>query len=500
MASRLLIPDSVEWSGEWFLPSSGNDSPRIAGTLSWRERRVTLALHDAFTKMRGVIYGTEQYDYAAIHGVTTKSDLVSVLNASHAGSGFNFGPGGVREPERVVSSWLVVGAHVTPETTYSELRVRIPGLEKWIGRSGVSQSWIMKADDRPASMHYAINVLAEELIPVPDVGLTLGWSFDHEFGGDLLSRIDVETSTCLAVKPDSPQTLEWLIKELGKALTLLAFVAGSPMAPDHITVKLPGHTQPLHVLVALREAKPCTFTRAFDFFMLRGDMQADLGDVLTRWYGLYDRVAMPSQLALSVFSSKELWLHVEFLSLMQALEGLHRALMDGLYTSEEEYKEIARSLTSAIPAQVEADHKDALKSRIKYGNEVSLRKRLDALASRVGLPIRQIVLGADGTVPRSWIDTRNYYTHWDEASRSNTLDGLGMHRACVRMRVFLRVLYLHLVGIPETAIEKSLQNASDESQYLIQLNAAAHREANPGSEAGAIMMIRVDDAPNGGAP
>ncbi|WP_423191407.1 HEPN domain-containing protein [Burkholderia multivorans] len=73
---------------------------------------------------------------------------------------------------------------------------------------------------------------------------------------------------------------------------------------------------------------------------------------------------------------------------------------------------------SGQPNTVGSDHKEALKSRIRYGNEVSLRKRLDALISRLDLPLRKQILGNDGVVPRSWVVTRNYYTHWDNESRS----------------------------------------------------------------------------------
>ena len=281
---------------------------------------------------------------------------------------------------------------------------------------------------------------------------------------------------------------------MGKAVTLLAFLAGSPLAPDQMTATLAESDRDAQVLVALRESEYCLHKQASKFFMLRDNMQADLGEVFASWYAHFDTVAMPSQLALGVLSSAKLWPHVEFLSLMQALEGLHRAIMPGLYVSEEEYAPIAHALTNAIPRETQPDHKDALKSRIRYGNQHSLRRRLDALVNRLSLQIREIILGGDGTVPRSWVDTRNYYTHWDEALRPNTLDGVAMHRACARMKTLLRVLYLQLVNIPDAAIIQSLQNGCAESQYLVQLNATNHRKQHPGSEAGAMMRIDVKDA------
>lgn len=488
------IPDSVEFVGEWFLPG-GSESPRqISGALSWSPQRASLQLYDTFTPLRGTVFGDEEHHYQAVHGTTTNNEFVSVLRASRAGTGINFGQAGFRESERLISSWIIVGAHVDPQTKYSEIRVRIPGLQIWLGRSGVRQTIVEKTENTPPGVIYQIDGLTEETSFIPCLNTTLGWGIDRNFSGDLVADITVKTSACLRIKPNEPQDVDWFLTQLGKATTLLAFIAGSPMTPDHMSAIVADSGQDVEILVALREAKYCTLGRGWDFFMLRTDMEIDMAGIFARWFEIYDSIAMPSQLALSVLSSKDLWLHVEFLSLMQALEGFHRATMPDLYVTEEQYAPIRQALSNAIPKAVGMDHRDALKSRIKYGNEVSLRKRLDALVCRLEMPLRKRVLGGDGSVPRSWVVTRNYYTHWDETSRSSTLDGIEMHRAAVRMRVLLRILYLDLTGIPQTAIEKSLQNGSNESQYLIQLNSAEIRKHDPGSQYGLMMRVDVKDA------
>lgn len=490
--AKYLIPDPVDFHGEWFLPEQ-DSSACIAGTLSWTSDRAVLQLHDCFTKLRGAIYGDEVYSYPAVHGRTTDSQLVSLLKASSAGHQSSFGPSGFCQSERLVSTLVVVGAHVLPGTLYSEIRVRIPGLQLWIGRSGVRQTILDKTENSGVGVVYYIEGLPEELIDIPCLPATLGLSVDRNFSGDLLSEISVRSFACLRIHADHPQPLDWFFQQLGKATTLLSFLAGAPMSPNQISAKLADEDIDLELLVALREAKYCAHKQVHDFYMLRNDMNADLGETFAKWFEFYDSFATASQLALSVLNSKELWLHVEFLSLMQALEGFHRATMHGKYVPDEDYEPIKQALCNAIPKRVASDHKDALKSRIKYGNELSLRKRLDALVKQLPHPLRECILGGDGTVPRSWVETRNYYTHWDETSRSLVLDGIGMHRAGVRMRHLLRVLYLDLVGVPHAAIAKSLINACDESQYLIQLNSMEYRKKNPESNAGIMMYIDEKD-------
>ena len=482
------ISESSEFVGEWHL--SNGEAKKIAGTLSWSVRKAVLLLHDTFTPTRGKVYGDEQHAYPSIQGTTIDGKFVTMLWAHRLGNGFSFGPAGLRESERLRSSWVVVGAHVVPDSLYSEIRARIPGLQTWLCRSGVSQTMFSKTETTGAAMQYTFEGLAEELFAIPDQPIELGWGIDRNFNGDATTKITVTTSASLRIKSSQPQDLRWFFEQFNKAATLLSFITGSPMSTDHVSAKLAAGGD-VDVLVALRESGVCAFADPHDFFMLRDDMNATVETVFSKWFGLFETIEMPSQLARSILSTENLWLHVEFLSLMQALEGFHRATMPGLYGSASEYDQVEKALNAALPSNIGTDHRQSLKSRIKYGNEISLRKRLKDLVTRLALPLRKHILGGDGDVPDRWIATRNYYTHWDDISHKDALDGIDMHHAHVRMRHLLRALYLDLVGIPQEAIGKSLTNSCDESQYLIQLNNSEFRKNNPNADVGAIMSIET---------
>lgn len=490
------IPSPTDFVGEWTLPDiNGSGRGPIAGSLSWSGSRATLHLNDALTPLRGAVFGEEVRNYPAIHGVTVDSKLVSMLDAMVGGAGLSIGPAGFRQRETAVSSWVVVGEqHVEPDTLYVEMRVRIPGLQLWLGRSGMCLTMIEPTTTTRRAVEYRIEAVPSEEITVTSIKSVLGWGFDRNFGGDLVSHITVTSAARIWLRPAQPMPLKWFFEQFGKVTTLLSLIAGSPMAPDHASAVVAGSGANVEVLVGLREAKYCEFRATSDFFLVRDALGVELSQALNRWFEVYESIAMPSQLALSVLSSEGLWLHVEFLSLVQALEGIHRALLPGTYTSAERYEEIRRALSTAIPKDVAADHRDSLKSRIKYGNELSLRKRLDALVHRLSASLRHTILGRDGCIPQNWVETRNYYTHWDESLRTNMLDGAGMHRAGVRLRHLLRALYLDLAGLPQVSIERALVGANRESQYLLQLNSAARRERHPEDTSGALLYVDVKDA------
>jgi hypothetical protein len=480
------IQESFEIMGEWGLPGS---TTQIAGTLSWEVRKAYLNLTNSFNPMRGPIHIEDSQIYPVIHGVTTNSEHITVLNAMRAGTNFSFGIAGVRQSEKLLSTCVVSGAHVFTDTLYSEMRVRIPGLLPWLCRSGITLTSIDKTIDNPASVIYQIEELNEDFFYVPIIQATLGWGIDRNFSADLISEIAVRATASLRITPDEPKNIGWYLDQIGKATTLLSFMAGCPMSPDDFEITLAGGLGKANLLVVLSGAKYCTHKTLSDFYMLRSAMDVDFSTVFIRWFEKYDTIAMPSQLALSILSSDGLWLHVEFLSFMQALEGFHRAILPGTYTTIDKYKIVGDVISNAIPRELASDHRDALKARIKYGNEISLRNRLAALVERLDESLRKFILGGDGKVPSSWLDTRNYYTHWDEVSREKILDNQSMLQAHVRMRHLIRALYFDLVGIPQTAILKVLCNASSDSQYLIQLNNRNHRAANPNDQSGAIMTI-----------
>ena len=491
--SKFELPKDFEFVGEWTRATIAGDKP-IPGTMKWLNRRAHLSLHDSFTPLRGDIYGDEVNEYAVIHGSSLDSKLITMLGASSVGGSFSFGPAGIRQPEKIRSSLVLVGAHATQATTYSEMRVRIPGLERWLARGVLNWVRAHQTNGKPMTSILQLDDLPEEVFEVPAISAKIGFRMERLFSEMNAIEIRATTSGVIRFEPDEPKELDWYFEQIGSICTLLCFIAGTPMGPDLIKVRIDGQDVDVDVLVALRQDRLCLYDDAHKFLILRTQMEADLGDVLRAWCSAYESFATPSQLAFSIFASDDLWLHVEFLSLMQALEGFHRATGTGLYVSAEDFEPTKQALLDAISDEVGKDHRKSIMSRIQYANEVSLGKRLNELAERLAPDVRRKILGQSGKVPRSWVDTRNYYTHWDESARENVLEGIDMHRAGARLRLMLRALYLDLIGMPAAAVARALDGASKESQYLIQINNADIRKSDPDARVTPMMSIRLEDA------
>jgi len=489
MADRSLN-EAFEAFGEWFLPE--DQERKIAGHLNYTSDGTELHLNESFQALRGIIgAGTQMQDYPVIYGITREGEAITLLKAQRMGVSFNFGAGGLREPERIRSSWLLVGAHVPPDFLYDNMSFRVPGLQIWLSQKSIEHSFAKELETNNYSVTYVIRNMPTESIRLAAIDASIKFNFDWATKCDEFTSIELNVSAWVTISPDKPQNIDWFIREENKITTMLSFISGSTMSPDCIRTSI-NENHKANFLITLRESKCCSYTNPNDFFMMKAGMGIKFENVASAWFEEYPKLHMPSQLGLSVMSSENLWLHVKFLSYMQALEGFHRGLYEGTYMDDSQYQAVRSVLCAAIPTSIEADHKASLTSRIRYGNQISLNKRLTELSKLLSEPIRATILGSDGKIPRKWIDTRNYYTHWDEELKENVLDNQGMYDATVRMSHFLRALYLNLMGIPQESILKSLHNTSNSSQHLIQINL---REQTPSNDrAGMIMSIQEIDS------
>lgn len=491
--SLLSIHEDHEYSAEWTLPGSNRT---VSGHLRCTRERAELNLNDAFTPLRGVISVSDPTQiYPVVHGVSSKGEALSLLKAQSLGVGLNLSSGGMRQPERLISSWVIVGAHVASDTLYFSVRFFIPALEAWLSRPAIAHIIETASTGGILTNTFVVRPPETETTPVPHIDATLEWGSGVNVSTNPFTSIDVTVRGWVVIRPQSPRTLEWFLYQQGKLAALLAFMAGVSMPIDAIQASVEQSTSPLSVLVTMSQEEPCKFKNPHDFFVPRGVLGSTFPSIVEQWFREVDSVLVPSQLALGVLSTKNLWLHVEFLSLIQALEGFHRGRFAGSYMDEFEYNSVKSVIAAAIPPSVASDHRDALRSRIRYGNQISLSKRLNELRECLGVPLATLIIASDGKVPRNWIDTRNYLSHWDDELRPNALDGQEMYNANVRMQHLLRALYLLMAGIPSETLFQCLQNSSRTSQHLVRLNIIARRASDPSAPSGVLMSVGDTDTP-----
>ena len=438
---------------------------KVPGTLTWQIDHAELDLHaslDAPSSSPVIDFNK----YAAIHGQSRDGQAVTVLdgftttrNIDFAGDGSHLGHEAVRSPR------VIVGANVSSETTYESASFYVPGLQIWLAKECVSNPKIRTLKDGGRKSSYVINECPIETYDVTCIGARIVFGFEKQTSRRPWS-LSVDARAYIRVESEVGKPLEWFIEQVARITSLLSLLSGAPMGAAGIQVVAKELPNTLSVLVALNTPGICRLEQPADFFLLRKELGRRFGRILHLWLDMPLQLMRASQLALSALNSGKVWPHVQFLSLTQALEGYHRGISDGKYMDPVAYRSVYQDLVSLIPKTVGSDHRASLKSRLEHGNELSLRNRLKRLSERLEPALRAHVLGTSGKIPGTWVDTRNYFTHWDESTKNNVLSGSNLLFACVRMQMFLRVLYLLHVGVRSPLLMTCLEGNSQVVAYF----------------------------------
>jgi hypothetical protein len=460
--------DSAETMfGEWWL----GDAPEVRrrGTLTWSER-ADLQLEGHFGDVTSMAATPV---YPVIYGQVLDGRRVTLLGGMRTRFHLHLSADVSASSREEIAAWTMFeGAWVTADEAFGDLVLEVPGLEYWLAQARIETT----VDDTrsPPGFAVALPRPPREDVPLPGVGL-MAWEVLSNVEGAGTSRVTVVSHAWVRFIPESPQTLDKLLGYWSQLATFLTFAWGSRVGARDLHVRTQDGTS-VRVRIALSEAGPCDLTAAHAFLLPKAAGTFDLNDAIRSWFALDEAVRLPSLLARGAISVDQRWLHFDFLGLMQALEGFHRVQFDGNFMAPEAFAKVYDTVMSALPSDLAADHRAALKSRLFYGNEVSLRRRVTEIFRSLPVPLARHILGVEKGIPFGWVETRNYFTHWDEASKTNVLENQELVDACVRLKALLMILYLRLAGIPDELLERCLTGAAPIAQHLMQINVRA-REA-----------------------
>jgi hypothetical protein len=134
------------------------------------------------------------------------------------------------------------------------------------------------------------------------------------------------------------------------------------------------------------------------------------------------------------------------------MESYHRRTSDETVMPEEDYKQLCNVLVANCPKP----NRKWLSEKLKYGNEISLSKRIKSIIE----PFEQHI-GISKNVKkmiRKIVDTRNYLTHYDESLKSKAAHGREFLDLCQKMEAIIQLHLLKLLGFGEEQIKEVLEN------------------------------------------
>ncbi|WP_288476356.1 HEPN domain-containing protein [uncultured Pseudomonas sp.] len=161
---------------------------------------------------------------------------------------------------------------------------------------------------------------------------------------------------------------------------------------------------------------------------------------LKAWLNNFDSIGPSIDLYFSARMGVYRYLDGKFLALAQALESLHRRRFDRKKLPKEVFRKMKKDILKACPEE----HKDWLRDKLAYGNEISLKDRLAELVAPFNVLFGESK--EDNEFISSIVDTRNYLTHFDESGKKNIARGPDLAVLVNKMEVLLQLHLLLATG------------------------------------------------------
>lgn len=222
----------------------------------------------------------------------------------------------------------------------------------------------------------------------------------------------------------------------------------------------------INIYSKLFDYTPTEFTRFYSLLYF-SDIESK-GDIFERWFNIYDKYKPLFDIYFTNFS-ENITIEYQFLSYTQALEAYMRKnkTFKDNFMDPEEYENIKSELNEYVKnSEMDDDHKQSWESRITYGNEVSLRKRLkDLIRYLKEFDITQKITNGDMQgFNDNVVYFRNYYTHHGHDNNPNINKVIGL---TFDLKLLIELCILNELNFDKEFIDYTLNRIYEKKPIII---------------------------------
>lgn len=442
-----------KWVGYWWLPGSDK---KLHGTLRFTsEKEAILEVDGSFVNISQALQG-EMLNPDIILGFSRDGKKITLCRCFQKNFQMSF-------PGSAFSSFLVekvfIGDHFqkVEDIKFKKLSVRYSYLDEWVGISGFNIDEKVK------------EVVVKYRIPDPiqvdisrDCRVMISFRREGPTWGRVLREICIRERAEIDVEFSRERTFDECLKVIGCIQRFLSLGIGEPVRPLYVI----GQTKK-----QMEEKIPRTeiFYRDIVKVSKRSDPQRmlftfnDIKDnfefLLKRWFEKEKSLRDIYDLYFAELYNPHLYIENSFLNFVQALETYHRRVYRGKdkYIDDDEYNEVREKLIGAIPENVDKDLKNRLKDYLEFGNEFSLRRRLNDLFDKYQKILKSFIEENKKDFIQKVVVTRNYYVHYDEKNKRNIARGKTLYQLTEKLKIWLITCILSELGFTQEKIKKMLE-------------------------------------------
>jgi hypothetical protein len=184
-----------------------------------------------------------------------------------------------------------------------------------------------------------------------------------------------------------------------------------------------------------------------------------LANAIAIWLSESREFRRVESLVLGVLRKGKLFVETEFLSLAQALEGIHRVTERTSVIHKLVFRQVRKKIVALLKKEdIDPSLSKRISGSLAYVLDPTFASRLTALCQRVSGPLLQRMGIDPARFVADVVAARNFYTHTGSRARQREIpDGRELFLLSQKMRSLLRgALLLHL-GLPEGQISNVLE-------------------------------------------
>ena len=350
------------------------------------------------------------------------------------------------------------------DITFSKVQFSVEGLDEWLRISGihVDHHW----DEQRASIDFDPPKEIPLHLPVPG-GMEMRFGFRWTLPGfPSIIEARITQKAYVALISTELRPLDDFVTLIFKIHTFLCFAINKIVSLESITAYSTELTQELndgstyelpikvyYESLPQSEAKPKI--RLPDMLFLYRGIEKEREDIFNRWLKNYETSEPAFNLYFASKSGAYKYLDGKFLSLVQGIETLHRRNSQETFMSREEFSNLVDTISKSVPN----DRREWIRKKLKYANELSLRKRVGEMIE----PFEDF-FGSNSERKHfifKVVATRNYLTHYDSGIESQAASGRDLYMLCWKLEALFQLHFLRIIGIKDEDISAIVKENFD---------------------------------------
>ena len=445
--------EEFEYKGIWWLPHKPKE--QISGTLKFTpDEGAVLDLIGSFKDITGM---NKMLEPEIILGISSDGKNITLHKCFETKSNLSF-PG--LSTSSFYAKIAFAGAHFQkPEDVkFKSLSVHYLYLDEWVNVSGFDIQHLF--DEKEVVIRYKLPEPIQAAID--DYKILLDVRATGPTHSIVQKEASIKQRTYIRVEPSGEKSFDEYLDIMVHIQNFLSLGVMSPVYPlvvEGITevnkemINNKAYNPPVKIYYRLSDIPKAPETLLpFNMLFTFKDISDRFEVFLKNWFEKKDLLEPVYDLHFGTLYNPRMYLEHRFLSLIQAIESFHQRIHGGEYLSVKEYKPVYDALVRTIPDWVKKDFKASLESKLKYGNEFSLRKRLKEIFVKYQEVLNKFIENRDAFIEKV-VNTRNYQTHHDEDLRKCAASGMELYDVSQKLKTLLEICLLTELGFSSEEIK-----------------------------------------------